>query len=260
MKRNTILGLSCAAAVALTTLAACSTDATSDKYPDASSFCSAKADAECQNLAPGCNATVDGCKSLRTTACTTAGSSSGRSYTPSLAQACIDKVNAVYAKKSFTADDEQQVTDACERVFAGAAAKNAPCKIDYDCQGQMICDKGVCGDKLVRNQGEGCNNPGEVCGSDAYCGNQGSLKFCLPRNPSGHTCDVNNPCLSTLRCLIGNGAMNGSCAALENPGDPCDADTDCSALTTPPYCDPTKRQCLPKYGLGTKSCADFGGH
>lgn len=255
MMRKTLLVLASGGLVALL---ACSSDAT-DKYGDSGSFCAAKADAECQQLAAQCGASVDSCKSLRTSACTSA-IPAGRTYTSGKAQACLDKINAVYSQKTFTADQEKEVNEICGRVFAGNVNKNAQCQSDFDCISDLICDKGVCGDKVVKNQGDGCNNPGEICNNDSYCGNQGALKFCLAKNVADHTCDKDNPCLDTLRCVVGSGAANGSCKPKLNPSDPCSADADCPAATTPPYCDPTQKKCLPKFGLGTKSCADFGGH
>ncbi|HEY8076126.1 MAG TPA: hypothetical protein VIF62_18500 [Labilithrix sp.] len=256
MIRNTILVLACGGFVAL---AACSSS-DSDKYPDANSFCAAKADAECTNIAPGCNATLEACKTVRTDTCTSEGTTSGRAYTPSKAQNCIDQVNAVYSKKTFTADDEKTVTNACERVFAGSVAQDAPCKIDFDCQGDMICDKGVCENKVDKSAGALCGNPGEVCDDSSFCNTGVQPVKCQPRAAQAAACSPTSPCDKTLRCVIAGTMMMGTCQALENPNDPCNVDSDCSASTTPPYCDPNQHKCLPKYGLGTKSCTDFGAH
>jgi hypothetical protein len=256
MMRKTFLVLACGGIVALV---ACSADTTDDKYGDTGSFCAAKADAECQQLAAGCGASVDSCKTIRTSTCTNA-VPGGRTYTSSKAQACIDKITAVYSKKSFTADEEKDVQNLCGRVFAGSVQKNQACQSDFDCAGDMICDKGVCGDKAVKNTDDGCNNPGEVCNTDAYCGNRGNLKFCIAKNQQDANCDKDNPCLDTLRCIIGSGVTNGTCKPKLNPGDPCDTTDQCPAATTPAYCDSKQKKCLPEYGLGTQSCVDYGGH
>jgi hypothetical protein len=255
MLRKTLLVLASGGVVALF---ACSSD-TDDKYGDTNSFCAAKADAECQQLAAGCGASIDGCKSIRTSACTSS-IPAGRTYTSAKAQECLDKITAVYSKRSFSSAEEKDVNNVCGRVFAGNVNKNAACQTDFDCISDFVCDKGVCATLSAKSKGDPCANPGEVCSSDSYCANQGANKFCVAKNPINHTCDKDNPCEDTLRCIVGAGAANGSCQPKLNPSDKCDADIECPEATTPPYCDPKQKKCLPKYGLGTASCGDFGGH
>ncbi len=256
MIRNTILVLSCGGFVALV---ACSSDA-SDKYPDVGSFCAAKADAECNQLAVGCGATVANCKSPRTSTCTTQGNSTGRAYRPSKAQTCIDKVNEVYAKKTISADDQKQVDDTCGRVFAGATLQGGGCKIDYDCASDLVCDKGICATKSQKNAGDFCGNPGEVCDDASFCDATNPPLKCNPRAAQGATCSDKVPCQKTLRCVIGAGTTMGQCLPLVNPGDPCSQDSDCPPTNSPPYCDPATKKCANEYQAGTTACRDFGGH
>src|SRR6476620_7084379 len=89
MLRKTLLVLASGAVVALL---ACSSDA-DEKYGDPNSFCAAKADAECQQLAAGGGASVDSCKTIRTSTCQNS-IPAGRTYTSAKAQECLDKITA----------------------------------------------------------------------------------------------------------------------------------------------------------------------
>jgi hypothetical protein len=238
----------------LLALLACSGDDESEKYPDATSFCAAKANEECTAQAALCGATVDACKTQLTNACTTEASAAGggRVYTASKAEACITKTHDLFNQKTFTSDQEKDWNDVCERVFAGSKAANAPCANAYECQGDMVCDKGVCANEVVKKIGEGCSNAGETCEKGAYCGEQGQLKFCLAKNAENDICNDQAPCKEDLRCA-------GTCKPRMDIGQPCDFDSDCKEATTPPYCDTTTKKCAAKYTAGTQSCKQLGG-
>lgn len=241
--------VACAGAVALI---ACSSEEAGDTYPGVGSFCSAYADALCQGVAAGCGTSADNCKTRAVSKCNGDSAALGRAYKASAAPDCVGKTKSLFAQKAFTAEQEQEQKDACGRTFGGTVAKNGPCRVDYECQEKMLCDKGLCSDKTARKLGEACNNPGDICEKGAYCGNQGAVKFCLPKKADGDLCPPDVPCKEELRCV-------GYCKAKVGPGEPCDADTDCQQATTSPYCDPLQKKCLPKYGLGTDSCKQIGG-
>src|SRR5262249_15615472 len=83
-------------------LIACSSDTPTDKYPSADSFCGARATEECKGTATLCSITDTTCQAKRKDVCNgvAAGATgSGRTYHPSLADACITKVTAAYADK-----------------------------------------------------------------------------------------------------------------------------------------------------------------
>lgn len=232
---------------------ACSSSGDPEKYPNADAFCSAKADEECNGLYAQCAATLDSCKTKRVSACQNAAGGAagqGRTYTASLAQGCIDKTHELFAGKTVAPDKETEQVDTCERVFAGSKQKNAPCGGTYECSGSLVCDKGVCAEKVVRNQSEPCNNPGEVCAAGSYCGAQGQLKFCMAKNAKGDVCTADAPCVEDLRCI-------GTCTDKYQPGQVCGTTDECSSAA--PYCDPLQKRCLVKYQAGTQACKDFGG-
>lgn len=240
----------CGGAVAL---AACSSDV-GERYPDVNAFCTAKAEAECNGIAAQCGATLDTCKQKLIPTCTAdanTATTQGRRYNAAAAPACVDKTNALYGAKTIDPKKEAEQNDTCARVFAGQKAKNSPCTTAYECQGSMICDKGVCSDLVVKNQGEACNNPGEVCAAGSFCGQQGELKFCLPKKQKGELCTAELPCVETLYCL-------GSCKDKIAPGEACGSDDECSA--TAPYCDPAGQRCTAKsYAAGSPTCQEVGG-
>ena len=104
-------------------LVACSSDA-ADKFGSSDSFCTAKAESECKNLAKKCGAAEDACKTKRVAACNNAAAAAanqGRSYRPNAVQDCIDKIDEVYKDNAntVTAEGEKAVVVVCERAFGG---------------------------------------------------------------------------------------------------------------------------------------------
>lgn len=237
----------------LTVLAACQGSTEEDAFSTSSAFCSAKADAECKNLAGTCGAGNDLCKSRRTDACNTAAgvaTSAGRAYRPNAAQGCIDKINEVFSPKVIDPGKELEAIDVCERVFGGTKAKNAACASSFECTGALVCDRGVCADKSPTALGEACNNPGQVCAAGSYCQPQGQNKFCVEKKKLGEICTADAPCKEELRCV-------NSCVARVPGGGACDNDGECAAEA--PYCDTVAKKCRPKYQAGTAACRDYGG-
>ncbi|MBS2015719.1 MAG: hypothetical protein JST00_22720 [Deltaproteobacteria bacterium] len=256
MIRNLLTVMACAGAFAL--VGACSSSV-EEKYPSVDSFCAAKADAECTNLAAGCGATVEACKSLRTDACKASAATAqgaGRNYKPANAEACISSVGATYSPKVVDPEKEVQTIDTCERVFAGSKAANTQCASNYECDGAQICDKTVCATKVDTAIGSACGDPGKVCSKGAFCAQQGPNKFCVAKKADGEICTPDSPCKEDLRC-VGAGAGGGSCKPRVGITQKCDTDNDCA--TSAPYCEPSVKECRLKYQPGTKACKDLGG-
>lgn len=256
MIRNLLTVMACAGAFALV---ACSSSV-EEKYPSTDSFCAAKADAECNNLAiVPCGATVEACKSLRVDACKAAATTAqgaGRNYKSTSAEACITKVTAVYSPKVIDAEKETEALEACERVFAGSKAANAPCATNYECEGSQICDKTVCATKVDTAIGSACANPGQFCAKGSFCAQQGPNKFCVAKKAENEICTPDSPCKEDLRC-VGAGASGGSCKPRVTVSGKCDTDNDCASSA--PACEPVKKECRAKFERGTQACRDLGG-
>jgi hypothetical protein len=235
-------------------LVACSSTET-DKFASSDSFCTAKAEAECNGLAKKCGATVEACKTKRASTCNTGGATAagqGRSYRANSAQDCIDSVNSTYKNNAndVTVDNEAETSKVCERVFSGAKAESEQCTNTFECQGALICDKGVCiKEEKVALKGQ-CNNAGQICEKSTYCQQQGATKFCNPSNKLDEACKVDAPCIDTLRCV------SNRCVAKVTGGNPCDNDGECAAEA--PYCDAVAKKCRPKYESTSAACKDFG--
>jgi hypothetical protein len=241
----------------LVALVACSSSE-ADKFGSSDQFCSAKAEAECNNLAKPCGASVDACKTKRAQTCNAGAATAagqGRSYRANAAQGCIDKVNEIYKDSAgnVTPDGEASVTKVCERVFGGSKAERTPCANTYECEGSLICD-GVCSTEETVSLNGGCANAGQVCATGLYCQASGGTgkRFCVDKNKLGDQCGDTNPCLETLRCVTGR------CVDKVTVGNPCDNDSECAVEA--PFCDltTTPKKCRPKYQAGTSACRDFG--
>ncbi len=243
-------------AAAVMPFAACSSDEEAEKFGSSDSFCSAKAEAECKNLAQACGATPDACKQKRTAVCNgeaAAAANQGRSYRANAAQACIDKIGEVYKNNgsAVTRTLEEDVTKVCARVFGGSKQANAACANSFECEGALVCDRSICVKEENAQIDGQCNNAGQVCVTGSYCQQRGANKFCVAKNQLDQTCGADNPCIETLRCV-------NRCVEKVKVGDPCDTDDECADAA--PLCDltTTPRKCRPKYQAGTSVCKDFG--
>jgi len=248
MTRNALLvALSFAPFVAVV---ACSSDEATDKYPSADSFCSAKADTECQAAAPVCAANIDTCKTTRTQSCNSAAGQAtggGRTYRPAQADKCINDTKTLYATKVVDLDKEKTVEDECQRVFTGSKNKGDACTQPYDCSGELVCDRGHCAEKKPVGLNDGCANPGETCATGTYCQAQGGVSTCVARNAAGEICKDTAPCLETLRCV-------NTCVDKVDSGGACDKNDDCKTG----FCGKDKK-CAAKLVPGAGGCSDFGG-
>lgn len=250
MIRNLLTLVAFGGAVALV---ACSDDA-GEKYPDTESFCAAKAKEECAGVAASCATSEEACAAARKPACLqAAGQATGeaRNYKAAVAENCLGKTHDLYAAKVPDATKEEEQTDACERVFAGDKKAAEACQSTYECEGALICDKGFCAEKVLREIDKPCTDSGAVCVDDAYCADRGGgQKFCSPKKSKGDICTPDVPCKDDLRCT-------GTCVDKVGPGGDCTADADCG--TAAPYCEPKMKRCQLKYQAGTAACKEFGG-
>lgn len=250
MTRSTLKSLFILGFTTTALVIACGDDTVSEKYPSADAFCDGKAAAECEQGAAVCGATVDACKAKRKTVCSAAAAAatgSGGTYRAQNAEKCIDDTKALYVSKVVDPIKEKEVDETCTRVFAGSVKKGANCTKTIECESPLICDRNFCSEKKQVAVDEPCNNPGEVCPADAYCGPRGGSNFCNKKNDVGDTCGASTPCLDTLRCLT-----PGGCSARLGAGESCDKNDDCGTG----FCG-TDKKCAAKLVPGANGCADF---
>lgn len=224
-------------------------------------FCTEYARTECATVGTWCaSATPDACNSTRAAACqqrAAAWKSASRPFNPKNAQICIDKVKAVYATTPISAENLRALDDTCARVYQGVVARNAACTVSPDCAEGMICDKGLCGPRVVVAVGGGCANVGEVCPTGQTCKASGALRLCQARAAAGMACSAEEPCLESLRCGAG-----GTCEARLPLSSACTSDGDCVLPTGGPgYCDPYVNLCTTGLAFAptSKSCEAFTG-
>ncbi|MDB4942812.1 MAG: hypothetical protein JWP97_2346 [Labilithrix sp.] len=237
-------------------LAACSSD-DDDKFASSDKFCVAKAEAACNNLAKKCTASVESCKTDQVGICNSAAAaaaSQGRSYHSSQAQACIDSINETYKNSAVdvTAALEAKTATVCERVFTGSLKENAACTTTFECEGSLICDKGICITETKVGLGGQCNNAGAVCDGASYCQQQGQTRFCVAKNTKDQSCGADAPCIDTLRCV------SGRCVDLVPARSPCDTDSECAVDGVELYCATSTKTCQAKFESSSAACKDYG--
>jgi len=235
-------------------LVACSSTE-EDKFASPDTFCSSKAEAECNGLAAKCGATVDACKTERTTLCKSGvvtANGQGRTYKADKVQDCLDSINNTYRSGGSSVTQEAETTTAaiCARVVSGSKKELQACTNTSECDGALVCDKGVCAPEEKVSIGKQCNNAGQVCETGSFCQQQGATKSCNAKSALGGPCATDVPCAETLRCLTNR------CVERVTGGQPCDNDGECGAAA--PYCDPTAKKCRPKYESSSAACNDYG--
>jgi len=261
MRIGWLLGSAFVAALAV----ACSSSSAADPFPSSGDFCTAVANAECTNVSSLCGNDATACKTARASYCNSlaAGGTSkeidlfsvtgtGRKYTSSNVQSCIDQVNKIYAQRIITPKDFKDTQAICNKVFQGTADKNQACTVDADCQGSYICDKKFCATKVDKNLSDPCGNPGDICDDTSYCA-AGTPNICTARGKMNDACSADKPCTTDLYC-------NGVCQAKKTSGAPCVASTDCA--DSAPYCDPNntmKCDAGISFAVGAAACKPFGG-
>jgi hypothetical protein len=221
-------------------------------------FCQEYAKRECAKVAAYCSFSATSCEPLRLTAChqmADASKSATRQYNADSAGKCLDQVNATYGTLPITADKLQALDRACSRVFSGGAKAAAACTIDFDCEKDLICDKGHCGAAKVVGSGAGCANIGETCPKGQSCTNTGGLFMCTAKQAMGAACSATQPCVEELRCT-------GTCVARADNAAVCMDDDECKSGYCNAYVAPgSPRKC--GLGLsfsdGSPSCAFYMG-
>ena len=237
-------------------LAACSSTE-DDKFGSTDTFCASRSEAYCNGLAKKCAADADTCKRTQAGKCKTSAataSSQSRTYHSNAVQDCLDSINNTYRNSGndVTPLAETETTAVCERVFSGSKKEADACAQTYECEGALICDKGVCiKEEKVSGKAQ-CNNAGQTCETDRYCASQtpGAPKFCLDKPKLDEACSADIKCVETLRCVTSR------CVARVTAGNPCDNDGECAAPA--PYCDTATKKCRPKYESTSAACKDYG--
>jgi hypothetical protein len=232
--------------VALVVAAGCGSSS-DDPYPDVQKFCVAKANAECKVAANVCDLTISDCLTAREAACNTDATqaqSEGRTYNSGLVPTCLNAVTTAYGDNdgNVTAQDYLNLTKQCERVFAGSAKADQACSNDYDCTGSLICDpiRKACGPSTTVQGGQPCNNPGDICASNFYCGQDtapgavAGLFTCLASPPTGGACSA------TILCGAGDYCATDVCSPELTSGESCSADDQCPSGD---ICDPYVHAC-----------------
>lgn len=238
------------------------------RLASSANFCADKAAAECK-AAVNCGNPVPACVAQRTKVCAdfvTASTAAGRKYTVALAQGCLDKTAALYAKITpLSPDDFAGVRESCERVLAGVIAANGACtKSDYDCTGKLVCDKGFCAATVVKKANEPCANPGDACAKGSYCAPLATgLSVCQAKKAKGAACSNSDkavgPCAEDFRCVTD--VLGSTCVDRIASGGACTPGEDQCAVAAP-YCDVTAKKCVAGAIFGptaTDLCKDYGG-
>lgn len=240
----------CVLALGLLTMASCQlgNDALTEQK-----FCEQYAQYECAGVAIVCGATPEACQTVRLAACkdrAAASKTGGRTYNPANTDSCLTKVRDGYKNGAVPIATLEAITQACERVFQGMAHANEACKVDYDCDGNLICDKGRCGAPRMVASGAGCANIGEFCPPAEYCTNASGLYMCTKAQAKGAACSATQPCDPAFRCAT-------TCVDKVPAGAACTSDDECTTRFCNPFVKPGQtRTCIPglNFAVGSASC------
>jgi hypothetical protein len=215
-------------------------------------FCADYARRECEKVGFICALPAADCQPVRVAACKSflqASRSDARMFRAANADACLEKVSATYSKTLISSDDLAMLHDVCARVLEGRGVANDVCKVDYDCERSLVCDKGRCGPRRIVSRSGNCGNPGERCMVGEYCRPTDGLWICTKKKDRGTQCSAAEPCLEAYRCT-------GVCEDKLELGSRCTADDDCKSA----YCSPEMGTCGPglAFAPGAPSCTTFG--
>jgi hypothetical protein len=209
-------------------LAACSAADKGPKYPDANSFCNARAQAECSSEVIKACAAPDAthCIANRQAACIAA-TPTGTSYNPNGAEPCISAVAAAYSDAKLTTEENRTTNDTCATVFEGSGSANATCQKDVDCKIStgLRCvvgggvTTGTCQVPDVVQGGGSCALPSQLCTDGFHCG---ETHHCDINSQVAETCTAALPCVETARC-----AATGMCEEKLADGTACVSDDEC---------------------------------
>ena len=198
-------------------------------YPDATSFCSGRAKAECGSEVIKARAIVDSshCIASRRAACVAA-TPVGMTYNPARAENCIDAVSAAFGDARLTAQENRTTADVCALVFDGPGSTGATCQGDVDCRVSdglrcVLAGGSASGTCQVpeRVQGGGlCTTAKQLCVDGFHCG---TTMHCDINSQVGEPCnDTSLPCVPTALC-----GANGVCVAKLQDGARCTRDGEC---------------------------------
>lgn len=233
---------------------------THDDAMTVAQFCEQKATRECAGVATNCSVPPATCKVARVAVCVEFVQAqepvATRPFRPDRAPACLSATEATYRQSPVTPAARRTMDDACQRVFSGMKAMAAPCESTFECDGDLICDRGVCATKRVVAADGFCANPGDVCPAGRACIATAGTSACMvPSIPAGAACDdETNPCATDLRCV------EGMCAPKVQNGGQCTRDADCT--DDAPYCDPYYQKTCDTGFIPQRSspeCVSFGG-
>jgi hypothetical protein len=220
-------------------------------------FCQEYAKRECAKVANYCSFAASSCEPSRLDNCKSMAAHSktgARQFNADNADRCLKQVDTAYATLPIDATKLAALDAACGRVFSAGAKANEACTVDFDCDGDLICDKAHCGSRKIVAAGAGCANVGEVCPTGQYCSNASGLFNCTPKQAQGATCSDTQPCTEKLRCT-------GTCAARLAIGMLCNSDDECESLYCNPYAAAGARKCGAglSFSDGSPSCLAFMG-
>ena len=225
-------------------------------------YCTQYAQDVCAGVMPACLITDAVCTQGRLDECTRqAADNAGRQFIPANAETCLGEVRTVYNKVKQGVPvgpaDYRAMTQACNDVYRGTLAANAPCPsgATADCSDPLVCVKCFCEPPKPVGQG-GCANSGEYCQLGYYCSNASGAYFCTSKGGLGSACGDSLPCLENLRC-----SAAGICDTQLGIGDVCSVDQDCSPV--PPnntgFCDPYAFKCAQDLRFGADACSAMSG-
>jgi hypothetical protein len=233
-----------------------SDDPKGPRFPDASSFCSGWAQAECpQTVISTCLATSqEVCVANRQAACTTnviaPALADQLAYDSSRAEGCIAAVGSAYSDAKITSAEQKSMTTACEFVFSGTRTRGATCSKDADCKQseQLRCVvhyasvtdaaniQGTCQLPAQVAAGASCSAAEQQCANDYYCD---SGSHCVQRGQIGNECGPQTPCASDGKC------SEDKCVAKLDDGMSCTSNEEC----TSGYCIELVNLCATTYQL-----------
>jgi hypothetical protein len=176
------------------------------KYPDISSYCGGRAQAECSKevlLACGVpNAST--CTTKRQAACVAA--TPPGTYNPNAVETCLNTVGAAYGDAKLSPQENRSVAESCAGVFEGPGLADTACKKDVECKAStgLRCvlrggaDMGTC-QIPQRVQGGGvCSAPNQLCIEGFHCG---PTQHCDINSQVGEPCSNLQPCVLSARCI-----------------------------------------------------------
>ena len=191
-----------------------STETKPPKYPDAASFCTGVATAECSDkVMKACLATdKPTCVSNLTTICVQEYVTpyAGLTYDSGQAENCVNVINGVYSNgTTITAAQYASIAAACGAVYSGNGTTGSPCAHDTDCKqssglhcvihvgsqapgdaGEM---EGTCQVPVTAQAGGSCSPPDAQCATGYHCG---STSHCDQDEVLNASCSDNDPCAS----------------------------------------------------------------